>query len=88
MIELQKLLILDELIIELLEVFGLARVLGLDELYESPLELARSLFYVFEGVAGEVPDSHLMTFRVEVALESVLILTLFPAELAKVFQSA
>jgi hypothetical protein len=42
---------------------------------------------MLEGVASELSHPHLMTFRVEMALETVFIFALLPAKFAKELQS-
>lgn len=87
MIELKKFLFLSELVVELLEVLGLSWVFYLNHLYELPLEFPGGLFNMLEWVYGELSHPHLMALRIYVAFESVLVLTLLPAELAEVLQT-
>jgi len=60
-VEFQKLLLFDQLVEELLEVLGLTWVLIFDHLDESSLELLGSPLDMFQGIAGILADSHLMT---------------------------
>lgn len=87
MVELQKFLLLNQFIVELLKVFGFAGVFGLDELDKPPLKLTRSLFDVLQRVTSKVSHTHLMTFGVEMTFEAILILALLPTQFAKVFES-
>ena len=87
MIEFQKLFFLHKFIIQLLQIFRLPRILGLQHLYKPALKLFGSPLDMFQRIAGILPNFLLMTWWVNVTFESVFIFALFSAQLAEMFQS-